>query len=218
MASRGAPDLYAVTGGGLDLVAAIAAACAAGLGWVQVREKHLPPRELLAFARAVVRAAAPFGSRVLVNDRADIAVLAGAHGVHLSEGSVSAAEIRATFPDLLVGASVHGLERARAAAADGADFVVFGPVFDTPSKRDFGEPQGLFALTEVVTQVGVPVVAIGGIGPGEVASCLAAGARGVAAIRGLLGVGDVTAVAAAVGAYRRALGFGAMLAASRRRR
>src|SRR5205814_5544946 len=96
------------------------------------------------------------GARVLVNDRVDVALAAGADGVHLAESSLPVADVRRAFPSLLVGASVHGLERAAGAARDGADFLVFGPVYETPSKRGLGPPQGLEALARVAASVPIP--------------------------------------------------------------
>jgi len=122
---------------------------------------------------------------LLVNDRSDIARAAGADGVHLTSQSLPAAILRATYgPDFLIGVSTHSLDEARAAQAGGADFVVFGPVFETESKREFGEPQRLNKLEQVTSELrDFPVVAIGGITLDNVRACFDAGARGVAAIR-----------------------------------
>lgn len=207
--SRGAPDLYAISPGGSEprrLVRAVEAACAAGLRWVQLREKELPAAELLAVARDLVAVARRHEARLLVNDRADVAAAAGAHGVHLGEKGLPVSWVRRLFPDLLVGASAHDLDRAAQAEREGADFVLFGPVFPTPSKAPYGPEQGLEALGAVARRLAIPVVAVGGIGPAEVPSCLAAGARGVAAIRALL---DTEQPAAAVRAFRAAARPGA---------
>jgi len=123
-------------------------------------------------------------TRLLVNDRSDIARAARADGVHLTSHSLPAQSIRnAAGPEFLIGVSTHSLQEAQAARMFGADFVVFGPVFETASKRSFGEPQGLNKLREVTRELGdFPVLAIGGITLDNVADCFQAGARGVAAI------------------------------------
>jgi len=123
-------------------------------------------------------------TRLLVNDRSDIARAAGADGVHLTTQSLPAEVVRNIFgAEFVIGVSTHSLDEAHAARASGADFVVFGPVFETESKRAYGEPQGLNKLAEVARELGeFPVVAIGGITLDNVAECLQRGARGIAAI------------------------------------
>jgi thiamine-phosphate pyrophosphorylase len=123
-------------------------------------------------------------TRLLVNDRVDIARAPGADGVHLTARSLPADVVRNICgPEFLIGVSTHSLAEARAARAAGADFVVFGPIFATESKRAFGEPQGLDKLREVTSELGeFPVLAIGGITRENAAKCLAAGASGYAAI------------------------------------
>jgi thiamine-phosphate pyrophosphorylase len=121
----------------------------------------------------------------LVNDRADIALAAKADGVHLSTQSVDAATIRRAFGDkLLIGVSTHNLHEARNARDDAADFAVFGPVFDTPSKYGFGAPVGLEALAGAAGNLApFPIIALGGVTQDNAAAALEAGARGIAAIR-----------------------------------
>jgi len=150
----------------------------------QIREKSLPARvqfELVARAVEIVRGSR---TRLLVNDRSDIARAAGADGVHLTTQSLPVAVVRNICgAEFLIGVSTHSLDEACAVRAAGADFVVFGPVFDTESKRTYGEPQGLDKLAEVARELAkFPVVAIGGITLDNVAECFQAGARGVAAI------------------------------------
>jgi thiamine-phosphate pyrophosphorylase len=151
----------------------------------QIREKSLSGRvlfELVMHAAEITRGSK---TRLLVNDRSDIARAAGADGVHLTTGSLPVEVVRKTFGvEFLIGVSTHSLNEARVAQAGGADFVVFGPVFETESKRAYGEPQGLGKLREVTSALdGFPVVAIGGITLENVGACFEAGARGVAAIR-----------------------------------
>lgn len=123
-------------------------------------------------------------TRLLVNDRFDIAKAAGADGVHLTSRSLPANIVRSICgDDFLIGVSTHSLETALDARAAGADFVVFGPVFETPSKQIYGKPQGLDKLREVTTALqGFPVLAIGGINLENVYECFCAGASGMAAI------------------------------------
>ena len=172
---------------------------AAGVDWVQLREKDLPARELASLTRQALRIAAAASAksarvcRVLVNDRLDVAIAERAHGVHLGERSLPVTDARrliaaamrkkALEESFLVGVSTHSIEAALAAERDGADYVFFGPVFATPSKAAFGTPQGLARLTEVCQAVRIPVLAIGGITTQNGASCTQAGAVGLAAIR-----------------------------------
>ena len=123
-------------------------------------------------------------TRLLVNDRVDIARAAGADGVHLTVHSLPADVVREIGgPDFLIGVSTHSLAEARAAQVAGADFVMFGPIFETESKRAFGAPQGLDKLREVTLALGeFPVLAIGGITRENTASCIEAGASGIAGI------------------------------------
>ena len=120
-----------------------------------------------------------------MNDRFDIARAAGADGVHLTTRSLPTNVVRSICgDDFLIGVSTHSLETALNARAEGADFIVFGPVFDTESKRAFGEPQGLDKLREVTKALeGFPVIAIGGINRENADECFRAGASGIAAIR-----------------------------------
>lgn len=151
---------------------------------IQLREKKLPAR--LLFELAVEAAAITRGSatRLLVNGRADIAVAAKADGVHLAATSLPCDVIRKAFPkDLIIGVSTHTLEEAQTAAAQGADFAVFGPVFRTTGK---GEPQGLDSLSHICLKLRpFPIIGIGGIDASNCGSVVAAEASGIAAIRSL---------------------------------
>ena len=125
---------------------------------------------------------------ILINDRLDVALAVQAGGVHLGEKSVPAQEAKRLAhtlgrEDFLVGVSCHSLEAAKAAERNGADYLFFGPVFATPSKAGYGEPQGIERLAEVCRALSVPVLAIGGVTRENCAPCLAAGASGIAAIR-----------------------------------
>lgn len=171
------------------LSAAIRRAIAASVDWIQIREKDLSGRRLSELVRDAVGAAGGSSTRILVNDRLDIALGLGAAGVHLGEESVPVAEVirwrnaEPTRRSFLVGASCHSLAAAQQAEHDGADYIFFGPVFDTPAKRKFGPPQGLERLSEVCRAARVPVLAIGGITLENAPGCLRSGAAGLAAIR-----------------------------------
>lgn len=144
---------------------------AAGVEYIQVREKDLSAHELWEFTRAVVEARGSAMSKILVNERADVAWAAGADGVHLPSQAP-----RVRLPGLLVARSCHTEEDVRRAAAD---FVTFSPIFESPGK---GAPVGLSELRRVC-QIGVPVFALGGITWDNAPECIAAGAAGVAGIR-----------------------------------
>ena len=171
-----------------ELVETIRRAAAAGINWIQVREKDLETRRLAELVRLAAEDARETGTRILVNDRLDVALAAGAAGVHLGETSLhveTVAEWRrsAGHAEFRIGASCHSTEAARAAEGAGADYIFFGPVFATPSKSAFGAPQGIERLGEVCRAVRIPVLAIGGVTVENAHSCFAAGAAGVAAIR-----------------------------------
>jgi len=160
-------------------------AVVARIDLLQIREKQLKTRVL--FELAVRAAALTRGSvtKLLINDRADVASGAGADGVHLATSSLPCEVVRRAFGEqLLIGVSTHSLEEASRARRNGADFVVFGPVFDTASKREYGPPVGLESLRAVSGKMAAfPVIALGGVAMNNVADCLRAGARGIAAIR-----------------------------------
>jgi thiamine-phosphate pyrophosphorylase len=169
------------------LTEVVGACLDAGLRAVQLREKDLGVRDLLSLATSLREPTRRHRARLLVNDRADVALAAEADGVQRAHDSLPVAALREVGgPRFLIGASVHSLAEARAAAQEGADFLVFGPVYDTPSKRAYGPPQGLDALRRVTGEVPSPVLAIGGVTAGRVGEVLAAGASGVGVISAIL--------------------------------
>ena len=167
-----------------DILKQIAAAIAAGVDLLQIREKELTARVLCELVTAAAELTRSTATRLLVNDRTDVAAGAGADGVHLTTRSLNAATIRQTFGDkLLIGVSTHNLSEGRAARDSGADFIVFGPVFETESKIAFGSPAGLPKLAEVARAFPeFPVLALGGVSLQNAADCLMAGAAGIAGI------------------------------------
>ena len=167
-----------------NILAQVSAAVEAEIDLIQIREKNLTARVLFELTERVAEFTRNSSTRLLVNDRADIAVGAGAGGVHLTTQSLDVAVVRKTFGgDVLIGASTHSLAEATAARKAGADFVVFGPVFETESKAQYGEPMGLEKLAEVTRVLcGFPVLALGGINTVNAAECLSVGASGVAGI------------------------------------
>ncbi len=167
-----------------EILHQVSAAVAGGIQLVQLREKNLTARVLFELTERVMEIVCGTATKVLVNDRADIAAGAGADGVHLTLRSLEAEVIRRTFaPNFLIGVSTHSHVEARRARDAGADFVVFGPIFPTPSKKEYGPPLGIGKLSEVAHELApIPVLAIGGVSKDNAGECLRAGASGVAAI------------------------------------
>jgi thiamine-phosphate pyrophosphorylase len=160
-----------------DVLVSAARAMRDHVDMIQVREKDLAGGELFDLVCRVRDLASGSNTRVLVNDRLDIALAAGVDGVHLPSNGLPAARVRPLVK--LLGVSVHTLDEAFAAEAAGADFIVFGPVFETPGKHAVG----LEPLRRVASTVKIPVLAIGGLTPDNSAAVLAAGAAGIAGIR-----------------------------------
>jgi thiamine-phosphate pyrophosphorylase len=168
---------------GRDLVATVAECVETGLRLVQVREKDLPSAGLLALCRPIRELTRRAGARLFVNSNVEVALEVGADGVHRPQTLVIVPE---DAPGLSIAVSIHRPEEAVDAQKDGAEFVVFGPIWDTPSKRGFGPPQGLERLAETVRAVSIPVFAIGGVTPERVPEIRAAGAAGVAVVSAIL--------------------------------
>ncbi len=189
------PRVYLITdpsaGGGVTVRAEAALrGLSPGTAAVQLRAKGVGGGALLAQARALRRVTAAAGQSLVVNDRLDVALCAGADGVHLPSAGVPPAEARRLLgPGSLVGVSCHSVADVRRAREGGASFATFGPVFDTPSKRAYGAPVGIDLLREAAA-VGLPVLALGGVDAGNAGLVVEAGAWGVAAIRAWLEAPD----------------------------
>jgi thiamine-phosphate pyrophosphorylase len=171
-------------GGGADaIVERVAWAARSGVHLIQVRERDLEGGPLTQLVRRCVEAVRGTRTRVLVNDRVDVALAAGAHGVHLRADSMPAPRVRALCPPgFVVGRSVHARDEAVAVAAGGGlDYLLFGTVFATASKPG-RIPAGLSALADVASAVPLPVLAVGGVTPDKVGEVVGAGAAGFAAI------------------------------------
>ncbi|MFI5394479.1 MAG: thiamine phosphate synthase [Candidatus Binatia bacterium] len=181
---------------GRPLLGVIEAALQGGVDAVQLREKDLPAAELFDLACKVRELCRRHGARLLINDRIDVALAAGADGVHLPVDSFAPAEARRLLGlNAFIGVSTHRLDEARAAVIGGADFIVFGPVFETPSKRPFGPPAGEAALAGVTQKLALPVLAIGGITADRARTVRLLGASGVAVSSAILQSDDPRAAA-----------------------
>jgi thiamine-phosphate pyrophosphorylase len=168
----------------------------AGMALVQLRDKACTPREMLRLARELLPACRAHGAQLLVNDRADIALAAGAQGVHLPGNGFATADARALLgPGALVGVSCHSVDEVAEGSRAGADFCVFGPVWEVPGK---GRALGPELLAAAVRASAIPVLALGGVDPRTAPLARAAGAYGVACIRSVLGANEPAAAARAL--------------------
>jgi len=184
-------SLYLITDrmqtAGRALSAVVAESLRGGLRAVQLREKDLAAGQLLELAVELRQLTREYGAKLLINDRIDVALAAGADGVHLGKAGLPVPEARRILGSKrLIGYSAHSAEEALQAQLDGVDFVTLGPVYHTPSKAQYGEPLGLSALSEAVRLVTIPVFALGGVRPASVAEVLSGGAHGVALISAIM--------------------------------
>ncbi|GJL66433.1 MAG: putative thiamine-phosphate synthase [Nitrospirales bacterium] len=159
----------------------------AGTKFLQLREKDLDTRQLVSLAQDMVSEVRQHHAFLLINDRADIAKHIGADGVHLRSNSLPVPQVRQFLgPQAFIGKSTHTLHDVLTAEAEGADFLVLGPIYDTPSKKPYGSPLGLGVLEQACQQSTLPIYAIGGITPERVQEVKQAGAYGVAVISAIL--------------------------------
>lgn len=170
---------------------------------IQLREKSLPAAEVLMSAKKASNTALKYDSLLIVNDRIDIAKLAGCRAVHSPSKGTPNNMIKSYIPNSLSGKSVHSVSEAVKAEKEGFDYLLFGPVYRTPAKVKYGKPQGLFNLSTVCDAVNIPVFAVGGINPARAAKCLQAGAYGVAGIRDFMKSNNIKKT---VSSYRKVLG------------
>jgi thiamine-phosphate pyrophosphorylase len=179
---------------GRSLPSVLRQAVDAGLPAVHLRERDLPTSELLRLAQEIRAITLPRTVPLIINDRVDLMLALNLDGVHLRANSLPVAAVRRLAgADRLIGVSTHSVADVRQANRDGADYVVFGPIFDTPSKRQFGSPVGLEQLAEVCRLSVIPVFAIGGVTCLSVPDVLRAGSHGVAVIGSIFDRDDVAA-------------------------
>ncbi len=172
---------------GRPLLDVVRAALRGGVDAVQLREKDLPARPLLELARGLRSLCSDYGALLFVNDRIDVALAVNADGVHLPVSAFRPVDARTILgPGKFIGASAHNLAEATAARNGGVDFIVFGPIFDTQSKRPYGDPVGPDQLAEVARGGPTPILAIGGLTPDRVRTVCEHGAAGVAVLSGIL--------------------------------
>lgn len=170
-----------------SLPAVLGQAIRSGLPAIQLRERDLPTGELLSLAHTIREMAAPRAVPLILNDRVDLVLALNLDGVHLRSNSLPVSSARRLLgPDRLIGISTHSVEEVGRANREGADYIIFGPIFDTPSKRSFGPPLGLNLLAAVCRESTIPTFAIGGITCERVGDVRRAGAHGVAVIGALL--------------------------------
>jgi thiamine-phosphate pyrophosphorylase len=194
-------DLYLITDRrqvkGGNLVQTVEQALRAGVRAVQLREKDIFSRELYELAFELRKLTSRFDAKLIINDRADIALAVDADGVHLGGDSIPLHRMRRILgPEKLIGISCHNQVSAIAAQENGADLITFGPIFHTPSKAQYGDPVGLEKLEIVTTLLKIPVFGLGGIKRDNIPSVAAAGAHGIAMISAILAAespGDSTA-------------------------
>jgi thiamine-phosphate pyrophosphorylase len=176
----------------VPLPEAVRLALQGGVRTIQLREKDLPIRELLALAQDMRSLTTEYSAKLFINDRVDVAIAVGADGVHLAHQSMPPEAVRRIVGDrMLIGVSTHTIEEAKAAEAGGADFITFGPVFLTPSKAAFGQPVGLECLKDAKKTVKIPLFGLGGIKSGNISQVIDSGADGIAMISDIFGADDI---------------------------
>ena len=186
----------------LPLPQAVRLALEGGVRAIQLREKDLPIRELLALAGDLRVVTKEYGAKLFINDRVDVAVAVDADGVHLGTQSMPCSAVRKIIGrNRMIGVSTHSLDEAKNAEAEGADFITFGPVYSTPSKAIFGPPVGLDELKKAKKEVNIPVFGLGGIKSGNLGAVLQANVDGVAVISAILAAPDIQGAAEEIIGY-----------------
>lgn len=180
------------------LAEVVAAALEGGCRWISLREKDLPPAEQVALARRLAALAQPFGATLILHGDPALAREAGLAGVHLPSRADVALARAIVGTTMWLSVSAHDLDEVRAAAVDGADAVTLSPVFATASKPGYGPALGLERLSEAAAASTIPIIALGGIGPGTASACRAAGAAAVAVMGVVMRAADPAATTAAV--------------------
>ena len=177
---------------GRPLVPLLQRVLAAGMPAIQLRERDLFARELLTLAREVQAVTGAARSQLLINDRIDVALTMDGVGVHLRSTSLPVSVARQLLgAQRLLGISVHSMEEAREAELQGADYIVLGPIYETPSKQMFGPPLGIHVLEKACGLVRIPIIGIGGVTAVRAREMRRAGAFGAAVITAILGANDV---------------------------
>jgi thiamine-phosphate pyrophosphorylase len=188
-------NLYLITDRTLTvygLTDAVTAALNAGVRAVQLRERDLSIRELVTLAHTLRKITKKFDALLFINDRVDVALCTGADGVHLGANSIPIKAVRKLVGDsLYIGASCHSLKDAANAESEGADFITLGPVYETPSKMQYGSPIGLLPIRSAKKSLNIPILAIGGIKLDQITGIKKCGADGIALISGIFGEDDV---------------------------
>lgn len=199
-------NLYLITDrhriGERPFLGTVTEALKGGLKALQVREKDLGPRALLALAYALRKLTLQYDARLFINDSVDIAIAVDADGVHLGQKGIPPFAVRKISRKLIIGVSAHSLEEAVNAENHGADFITLGPVYPTPSKLKYGDPIGLETLRVVAENITIPLFAIGGIKPDNLKEVMDSGADGVAVISGIFSAKNIRT---ATGKYLRLL-------------
>ena len=191
MTSQALPRLYLLTDRHhtlhRSLPSVVTQAVEAGVRMVQIRERDLGTHDLISLSHRLLPLIRHNHAKVLLNDRIDLVIALGADGVHLRADSLPVTVARRLLgPEHLIGISTHSVEEARIAEGEGADFIVLGPIFDTPSKRPYGSPLGIGILHEACRTIPLPIFAIGGITATRIPHVLSSGAYGVAVISSIL--------------------------------
>jgi len=190
-------DIYPVTcqelSEGRTNLEVLAAVLAGGTKIIQLREKHWDKKDLYELAIEFRKRTRSHGALLIINDHVDVALAAGADGVHLGQEDLPVGAARKIAPELIIGASSHSLKEALKAEQDGADYVNIGPIFPTKTKPDTGRFLGPGAISEIGSQLTVPFTTMGGINPENIGLVLEAGARRVAMITGITRAADIAA-------------------------